>query len=290
MLPNFIIIGAHKAGTSSLHEYLKHHPHVFMPTRLKEPRFFAFDETNPALTAKSHDVFPVRTMESYRSLFSSVKDEIAIGEASPEYLNSSIAAHKIHNTIPHAKIVVSLRNPVDRAYSQYLMEHRNGRVGGSFKEAFYKRLNKNSYSRQSVLYYDNLKRYVDLFGINHVKVILFDDLKSNSSHVIKDLYQFLHVDDSFSPDLSHKHNKGGVPKNRLMHKVLSNRHIRRRLKPLFPSSLRKIGRKIKDMNLESAPKLTPDVREELLDVFRDDVLRLQDLIKRDLSIWLHSHR
>ena len=92
-LPNFLIIGAAKAGTSTLHAYLTPHPEVFMPRR-KELRFFAFDGS------EDNHTFPVKTLEEYERYFADAGDAKAIGEASPNYLYSARAARQIKEKIP----------------------------------------------------------------------------------------------------------------------------------------------------------------------------------------------
>ena len=116
-LPNFLIIGSAKGGTSSLHYYLRQHPQIFMPD-LKEPRFFALEgETlnfqNPD-SAINHD--SVTNLREYKNLFANAINEIGIGEASPLYLYSEKAVRRIKHYVPDAKLIVILRNPVDRSF------------------------------------------------------------------------------------------------------------------------------------------------------------------------------
>src|SRR5262245_16436607 len=116
--PNFFIVGAAKAGTTSLHAYLSAHPQVFMPA-LKEPHYFADFELSPEFD----NFMPViRDQPAYQDLFRGSQGSTAVGEASPSYLCDPAAAARIKAAIPDAKIVISLRNPVDRAYSHYLMD------------------------------------------------------------------------------------------------------------------------------------------------------------------------
>src|SRR5437868_623089 len=107
-LPNFLIIGAAKAGTTSLHHYLRQHPDVYMGPR--EPRYFAREGADAESPV-------IRTRDVYEQLFDGVTTEHAIGEGSPQYLNHPIAPDEIAAELPDVKLIVSLRNPADRAYS-----------------------------------------------------------------------------------------------------------------------------------------------------------------------------
>ena len=132
--PNFFIIGAAKSGTTSLYHYLKQHPQIYM-SPVKEPRFFAFhgetleiDRYDQLSRADLRLILAdsITKPSDYLALFNGVKDEKAIGEASPLYLQIPQVAARIHQFIPHAKLLAVLRNPIDRTYSQFLMHSRNG--------------------------------------------------------------------------------------------------------------------------------------------------------------------
>lgn len=282
-LPNFIVFGSLKAGTTSLYYYFKGHPEIFM-SPLKEPRYFSFDHNDPFLVNKPASLFPVKTFDHYQSLFSAVGDEKAIGEVSPGYLESPIAAARIKASIPQARLIASLRSPVERAYSMYLMAVRSGSEKRSVYEAFRQ-------SDQSVCwapYYENIKRYFDVFDSERIKIILFDDLKKNGQSVVKELFQFLEVDDSYIPDFSVKHNVGGLPKSRVLSRVLkfNNKRLRIALAPYLPNSLLDLRQRLQRDNMQAAPPLPDDVRQRLSAYFADDIFRLQDFLQRDLSVWL----
>jgi len=132
--PNLFIVGAPKAGTSSLYVYLAHIPGIFM-SQVKEPNYFS------RKTIPDHSrVKPIRDKSKYLGLFKKVKDEKIIGEASPSYLSDPEAPKLIHDIIPDAKIITSLRDPVERTLSFYLMHARSGLVKGSFHEELQKSL------------------------------------------------------------------------------------------------------------------------------------------------------
>ena len=119
-LPNFLIIGAAKGGTTSLYHYLNQHPQVYM-SPMKEPRFFALEneKLNFQNPDKAINKTSVTSLSEYYKLFDGVTNETAIGEASPLYMYSTKAVERIAHYVPTAKLIAILRNPVDRAYSCY---------------------------------------------------------------------------------------------------------------------------------------------------------------------------
>ncbi|HYF40037.1 MAG TPA: sulfotransferase, partial [Gemmatimonadales bacterium] len=127
MLPNFIVIGAAKAGTTALYWYLAEHPQIFM-SPVKETNYFAYevDASGQLVYGDPEDhQFPIRTRAEYEALFAEAGPASAVGEASPIYLECPQAAGRIQSAIPGALLVCCLRHPVDRAYSDYLMHLRS---------------------------------------------------------------------------------------------------------------------------------------------------------------------
>ncbi len=285
-LPNFIIIGQMKAGTTSLHAYMRQHPQIFLPA-LKEARFFSEridDPTRPSWNTKG---LPA-TLEEYEKLFEPVTDEIAIGEASPDYLQSDHAAPQIKRCLPSVRLIVSLRRPSDRLYSSYLMARRNGREEREFDAVFRERKGRPQVAGTSA--YEALKRYYDLFGSPQIQAIRFDDLANQLSATLQTLFRFLGVDAHFEPDTSEIYNKGGVwrsPKmGRVATAIISNRLLMARLKRLAPSGVWRIAKNAHNRNIVKAPSLTAEMRHEVSAFFREDTLKIQELVGLDLSDWL----
>ena len=134
--PTFIIIGAMKAATTSLYTYLKQHPDIFM-TSVKEPMFFNNFKKDQNYLIKGKKTKKVTTLKQYYNLFNAVKSEIAIGEASPAYIYNSDCPRLIKSHLPKIKIIAILRQPVERAYSNYLHVQKSGReIIHDFEEAF----------------------------------------------------------------------------------------------------------------------------------------------------------
>lgn len=283
-LPNFLIIGAHKCGTTSLHSYFKQHPDIYMPNKIKEARFFSYDGENPVHRAKSRAIFPVRTLKEYQALFDDVKNQKAIGEASPEYIRNTQAAERIHAVIPQAKLIASLRNPVDRAYSEYLMSVRSGRETRTFEQV----CREDRHWLQRNLYGNNLQRYTAVFKRQQIKVILFENLRDDTQGVIQDCFRFLGVDDTFVPDITKKHNQGGIPKNGALYRLLASGPIKRACRRLVPERYRGIFTILKEKSLKVPPPVAEDTRRELMNYFQEDISRLEDLFQMSFSIWLRG--
>lgn len=270
-LPNFLIAGAAKAGTTSLYEYLRQHPDVFM-SPLKEPGYYWPE-------APTLEDAPIRTREQYEALFANAQHERAIGEATPRYLQSPTAAERIRRDIPDARIIVSLRNPADRAYSSFLGRLRGGREHRSVEEA----MRPDSYYFATSLYYEALQRFYQRF--EHIKVVLFDDLRTDTRAVMRDLYTFLDVDPDFQPELG-IHNRAAVPRSLTLNALfIKTTDALRRVSPRFLRG-RNLTPRLHPLLLGPATPLPPAIRKQMLDEFRDDIEKTSSLIGRDLSFWL----
>jgi len=237
----------------------------------------------------------ITSLEEYLSLFSDVTDEKAIGEASPFYLYNERAPERIKKYIPDAKLIAILRNPVERAFSHYLDESRRGNeclsnFAKAIAEEDFTKNNPYTGKRHYVrfgFYYIQLKRYFDKFDRKQIKVYLYDDWKANNLMILKEIFGFLNIDDSFVPDMSVKHNISRFPRIWLLHRFLQYPNpIKGALKPLLPQSAHSGLAKflIKRNSIKS--KIPLQARKQLLAIYRKDILKLQVLIERDLSKWL----
>jgi hypothetical protein len=275
-LPNFLIIGAAKAGTTLLYDQLRRHPEIFMP-EVKEPCYFAYE-------GKGSDFrYPAKTIEAYEALFARATDEKAIGEASPQYLYRPNAAGRIRATLPDVRLVVSLRDPVERSFSVYQHNMRNsGRNEGvPYGRAF---------ETDPVLkrgFSDDLRRYLDLFGREAIKIILFDDLVRDNAGTLSDLLGFLGVSPEVPERLPEVANPGGLPRNRIVHAALQNRALRVIGRRFAPEAMMNAAKQLRSRNLVKQ-QMTAEERARARAFLRDDILRTQDLIGRDLSIWLEE--
>jgi hypothetical protein len=271
-LPNFLIIGAAKAGTTSLYHYLRQHPDVYL-SPVKEPRYYWLE----GLTEGN---VQVRTREAYEKLFAGRRNERAIGEASPQYLNSPTAPDRIAADLPDVKLIVSLRNPAERAYSSYM-----GRIRGATETRPIERaLCRGSHHVEASFYHPQLSRFFSRFPRNRIKVILFDDLLVDARAVVRDLFEWLEVAD-FDVDVSTLHNQGGVPRSVPINTAFLK--TMRFLRGLVPTLYEfNVTERLQRPFLRKAGPMPMELRRQLLELYRDDVLRTGELIGKDLVHWL----
>jgi len=302
-LPNFLIIGAAKAGTNALYHYLRQHPQVYM-SPWKEPKFFAFEsEADLGFRAANGRDAPVNAsvildQAEYEKLFDEAsEDELARGEASTHYLYVEKSPARIKALIPDAKLIAVLRNPVDRAFSSYQHLVRDDLEPldfGAALDAEPQRIAEHYaylYRYADMGFYcEQLERYEQTFPENQLCVLLYDDLRSDPEDTCRRIFSFLGVDESFVPDMSGEYNRSGVPTNRLMHRLLNpSAPMKRRLWSVTPRFARErlldAQTRMVNRNLQRQTMPEPE-RERLREVFREEVGRLEQRLGRDLSHWL----
>ena len=298
VMPNFLIIGFEKAGTTSVYQYLKQHPQVFVsPT--KETNFFIYDGQNPEILPYLLDWLPVvRSLSDYHALFRDASNHKAIGEASPLYLADPHAAKRIRHYIPEAKLIAILRDPAERAYSAYWMRVRDGRESRSFEQAIEEELSGRLDGSLEIgcrhyvswgFYAKHLKTYLSYFDRSQLAVHLFDDLQDDPIGFMSTLFRFLEVDDRFTPDTSRRYNVSGRPRNRLLEPFLRKSVVTRTLRRALPAPLGRRAASVQEAWRSRAlakPPMPPKLRHRLVAGYRRDVLELQDMLNRDLSRWL----
>jgi Sulfotransferase family len=299
--PSFLVIGAMKAGTSSVYRYLGQHPDVFVSAN-KEPGFFAY-ENGRLQWSGPHDqqwragLRPVR-WEQYLDHFSAARGQSAVGEATPLYLCDPLAPERIRHYLPAARLIAILRHPVDRAYSAFLMKcRRDERL--SFVDALAAESRRIAegwgygwHYAALGLYVEPLRRYRSLFSLEQLEVVLYDDLADDPGALMRRLYRHLGVDEAFEPDVRARYQSAHLTRWRAFDAwMASHLTVRARLKRYLPGDTPRrlysfVNRLNQRLNRRPAPQLSPELRAQLAVGFRDEILTLQDLLGRDLSHWL----
>lgn len=296
MLPNFIIPGAVKAGTSSLYYYLRQHPEIFMPEN-KEPHHFA-----PAKWCG----IAVPDRREYEQMFSDVRQEKAVGEASTGYLYYPESPGLIHAAIPDCKIIAILRNPVDRAFSGYCHEVREGLETVSFEEALAEERKATRFIRGGEFSFNYIKqgyvhtlleKYLTLFSASNVHICFFEDLLANTDELMCSIFRFLGVDENFRGDWSYRYNPSGMPKYPWLHQLLDGENSARKPLAWLASHLipARVGNplwhKVRDWNILNGPsiRMRRETRLMLEALYADEICRLEQLTGKDLSHWSSKH-
>jgi sulfotransferase family protein len=312
-LPNFFIVGAGKSGTTSLYSYLRQHPQIYM-SPIKEPCYFASEirvenlapayrrhikrmsERLPAALGDTGPVKPfgwlVSEWDDYLRLFQNVEGHIAVGEASAAYLWSATAARNIVSRRPDARIVMILRNPVERAFSQYLHQLAVGLIDCSFREHIQhcRRNDRNTISAQYPLlevglYHDQVKRYLDRFPKQNIRIYWYEEAWREPGLFLADLFRFLEVDPAYSPDTSRRSLERRAPRFPAINHMLKRFEMTHALNDAVPSALRPVVRKLL-FRRGAKLKMESGDRQYLIDYYREDVMKLAALLDRDLSTWL----
>ncbi len=309
--PDFLIIGAAKAGTTSLVEYLKQHPDIYF-SPIKEPHFFSTDIRPEHFNKRYYEnivmdleryfdqkslkeIFEayVRDKKQYLQLFEDAKPDQVKGEASTTYLYSKEAAENIRKTIPGAKIIAILRNPLERAFSHYQMALKFGFTALPFLEAIKEDQAKaekgwgiSELFLESGLYYEALKRYFDRFPRDQIQVIFQEHLSRETEGTLQQLTEFLNVAD-FSFDTGLTHNKAGIPRFRVINEALNKMGLRMKLAKLLPTPLKE---RLKSLYLKKPNHSIddePEAKQFLLDFYQEDIRKTEKLLNTDLSHWLN---
>ena len=298
-LPNFLIIGAAKSGTTALDAYLRQHPDIFMSTP-KELRFFSYSGPYPPDLPEVYTHRGVTTFEEYQTYFEGTEGYKIIGEASPMYLYYPWSAERIKQTLSNdVKLLAILRNPVDRAFSSYTHAMRDWiEPAQSFEEALSKEQERIDagwgilwHYTKAGFYFEQLSRYYQIFRPEQIKAVLYDDLVADPHKLIHDIFTFLEVDPTFQPDLSSRPNVSGFPKNPAFHEwmrrlFMEDNPIKRISRKIFPKSFRqKVMVDLREKNLEKRV-MPEEIRRQLHDLFAEDTKQLEKLLDRDLSKWL----
>jgi hypothetical protein len=307
--PNLFVAGAMKAGTTALFHLLRAHPDIYM-SPIKEPHFFSTDiDTKrfaPAYKPRPLDMdrycrLPdppeihstyVTKWENYHCLFKNARDQKIIGEASTSYLYSQEAAFNIQRSFHDARIIIVLRDPVERAFSHFQMDCAIGRVKGTFRDEIEKDMNASvkgwGISRLYIelgMYYEQLQRFLNCFPKQQILILLFDDLKRRNADFIDKISCFLGIDKSSFLLTDQRHNLGIKPRFASLNYILHTSNLKNLIRTVLPKPVTELGKKVYYGNKDPKGASPEDVRL-LRPFFNDDVRNLSRLINRDLSHWM----
>ncbi|SCZ67291.1 sulfotransferase family protein [Thiohalomonas denitrificans] len=294
MTPNFLVIGAPKCGTTSLYYYLRQHPDVYLPVQ-KELHYFSFANLRENANGPGDEQILsslCASSDEYNKHYAAVGSEQSIGDISPSYLYYGVQEN-IRRELGAVKIVVMLRNPIDKAYSQYMHLVRDQRETLPFYEAL---LAEESRIEQrwsdiwryaeSSLYADRLQAYMDCFGYENVHVIIFDEFINDSQSVMVSLFEFLNIDKDVPIDTEKTYNRTGKARSIVVANFLNRPNlIKSFVKTITPDAWR-IALRLKIMDSNTAEKKEIDSRslEYLREYFKQDTEQLEQLIGKSL-VW-----
>lgn len=288
--PNLFIVGAPKAGTTFLYHTLKKHPDIFL-SELKETNYFSIDAIEQQqLFVETENI---HSLAEYEKAFEPVTTEKVIGEASVSYLFYPETAQKIHSFNPDATIVVLLRNPVERAYSHYLMDYNFGYVNDDFEKVIdtnYNHKYADLYYQQYIelgFYDEQIPRYVDLFG-SQVKIYLTDQLKEGSKKVLADLFETLGIDEV---DLLKKNrNSNSFKKARFpgIRYLYGNHNVKQTIKKITGSRFNAFFKRLLFEQDAQKPQMNEEIRQQLNELYAPHIKKTQQMIEQDITHWIHT--
>ena len=280
--PNFLIAGASKAGTTSLHEYLAQHPDIFMSS-FKEPNYFV-----PG--------YGYEKWEDYLALFRGARNQKAIGESSTGYLYCDESPPWIKSTLDPVKIILMLRNPAPALLTSTsrppsfanALERESSRARDPEFRANCPQFFPDYLYYATGLYSEQVERFLETFGPDSVRIYLFEEFAADPRATCHEIFEFLGVDPDFEPTIA-IHNEGRLPASPRLQFWLRSR-APRYLRFLPARFRRAIVDRSMTLNTRrgSTPQRDLESEQQLLERYRADIRKLEQLLGRDLSIWLHE--
>jgi len=294
--PTFLVVGAAKSGTTTLHYFMEQHPEICVPSR-KET--YVFNRRSMAGTWPEVDPLDE---EQYLALFR--ENTTAQTKAWGEVTTSNLYYHEeavpeITRILGDPKIIILIRNPIDRAHSNWTYASASYGEPLSFEGAIEDEQNRIDQKVQFMahyvqvgFYHEAVKRFLGSFSRN--RVYLLEDLKERGPEMMREIFEFIGVDSGFRPDFKTTYNPSGIPRSRLLQRFVF-RDDGVRGAPVQKAMRAVMGRNRADRffhtlrvkNLKKIP-MKPETRARLVEIYRKDILKLQDLIDRDLSHWLST--
>lgn len=279
--PNFLFIGAARCASTWLHECLREHPDVCVPQHPKELHFFNRDSNYE------------QGLDSYRGHFVHHAGEKAIGEVTPTYLCDEKSPARIHEHYPQIRMVVTLRNPIERAYSAYKGHVLSGRAheGEPIIEASRRITFDNQASIvEQGFYYQHLQRYLQYFSRDQLLIQLYDDLEKDAATFLQRILSFIEVDPTYVPKvLAERIHVSFRPHGRragLIRSLNQAGAVFRNALPVVHKGLTVVARKMRDSFAVPDHSAAPDQdRAALIEIYRPENERLAEFLGRDLSAW-----
>lgn len=299
--PDFIIAGSAKCGTTTLWRWLSSHTDVFMPS-VKEPSFFAFEGCNPRPRSGRFDPDYVNRITTewseYTALFEPSRER-CLGEASPVYMSAAAAPGRIAARLPRVRVIIILRNPVERAFSQFMHHVRDGLEPehdfGRALDLEHRRLSDGWWwgfgYRTSGYYFAQISRFLNCFPREQLLILTSEELATAPEPTYQRICGFLEISSAHAPDLTERANKASflpmVPRSGFLQQLI--RHpgsIATVSKAMLPQPFRRRLRGCIDrMNSRPSPKLAPKTSARLAADYSSDVTRLEALLGRRFDAW-----
>ena len=313
--PNFFIVGAPKAGTTSLYHYLDQHPDIYM-SPIKEPSHFSYEvhseKLEPGIRARAIELEKnvreyihgpmehklsggvVTEWSDYLRLFAAATTQRAVGEASVNYLSSKSAPGAIASRFPDARILMVLRSPVERAFSQYLHFVSDGLVTQTFRDYLRSSLRRSEEGRgicnyepflEMGFYAEQVQRYFEHFPREQIRIWFYEEKKGHPREFLREVLEFLEVDGTFSPDTSKRYHQPHITRAIKLSQTLRRLGLWQMFKRVTPASIKPfvrnaVYRRTGSVTMEPADRLL------LLDLYRGDIRLLEAILNRDLGTWL----
>lgn len=285
---NFLSLGVAKSGSTWLADKLRLHPQIYIPNEKTIYYFNQFREKSSKPNLKHK-----RPFQWYHSFFKNSTPKQITGEIAPEYFIQENCAKDIFNYNPNIKLLVTLRNPIQRAYSQYIFRQQ---IGRSNYPSFEAAIRDFPFLLGTSLYFKHLKRYFDIFPRESIKVMFYDDLRNNIREYYREVLSFLGVKEYYPVGLEIKTNVTMEVRSKLLGKLMTSIDLYLKHRPnlqyvrdsMHHLGLHKIAKAISRANKKSIlvkSQLGDDLEYRLREFFLEDINNLEELLKKDLSHW-----
>jgi len=301
-LPNFLLVGAPKCGTTSIASYLAQHPDIYI-SPIKEPKFFTAQFLRFPLQGPGDSFvenFTVKTFDAYTRLFHRINHEKAIGDASADnlYFHEQVIP-LIKRCLGDVKIVIVLRNPVERAFSAYKNLLRDSRETLSFEEGLDLEKDRRERGYEYIwryldlgFYHEQVRAYLEAFS--RVKVIILEQFQNGEPALMQQIYDFLEVDASFRPRRRSQFNVSGKPRFRWAQRPFNPTGLKGKAYKLLAmngfdvDSLMRWVEPVRNANLQPVA-MDPKTRQRLHGIYAADIDKLADLLQTDLNPWVRTN-